>query len=161
VPVRQPQLGAMRINEGDRNALEVMGNPFGHLSGLHGGIIAGVLVVIPLYARRRPDVFSSRAKFPHDLCFTASPVAYTSTNFSTFLRPSELVCGRFFCQLLDDGGRGVMVVHTYYGFTADKVVPAGVGEAVGRSSVRSSMIVTAFVCLMISLSVLWAVRQLQ
>ena len=30
--------------------------------------------------------------------------------------------------------------------------PAGVGEAVGRS-VRLSMIVTAFVCLMISLSV--------
>jgi phospholipid/cholesterol/gamma-HCH transport system permease protein len=43
---------------------------------------------------------------------------------------------------------GVMVVHTYYGFTATGG-PAGVGEAVGRS-VRSSMIVTAFVCLMIS-----------
>jgi phospholipid/cholesterol/gamma-HCH transport system permease protein len=46
---------------------------------------------------------------------------------------------------------GVMVVHTYYGFTATGG-PAGVGEAVGRS-VRSSMIVTAFVTLMISLAV--------
>jgi phospholipid/cholesterol/gamma-HCH transport system permease protein len=44
-----------------------------------------------------------------------------------------------------------MVVHTYYGFTATGG-PAGVGEAVGRS-VRSSMIVTAFTALMISLSV--------
>jgi phospholipid/cholesterol/gamma-HCH transport system permease protein len=37
----------------------------------------------------------------------------------------------------------VMVIHTYYGFTATGG-PAGVGEAVGRS-VRASMIATAFI----------------
>jgi phospholipid/cholesterol/gamma-HCH transport system permease protein len=45
----------------------------------------------------------------------------------------------------------VMVIHTYYGFTA-LGGPAGVGEAVGRA-VRASLIVVVFVTLVISLSV--------
>ena len=68
--------------------------------------------------------------------------------FSTFLRPTDLLWS--FLAVLTMA-MGVMVVHTYYGFTATGG-PAGVGEAVGRS-VRSSMIVTAFVALMISLSI--------
>ncbi len=44
-----------------------------------------------------------------------------------------------------------MLVHTYYGFTA-RGGPAGVGEAVGRA-VRTSLIVAAFVLVMISLAV--------
>jgi phospholipid/cholesterol/gamma-HCH transport system permease protein len=45
----------------------------------------------------------------------------------------------------------VMVVHTYYGYTASGG-PAGVGEAVGRA-VRTSLIAVVFITLAISLSV--------
>ena len=45
----------------------------------------------------------------------------------------------------------VMLVHTYYGFTATGG-PAGVGEAVGRA-VRASLIAVVLVTLLISLSV--------
>jgi phospholipid/cholesterol/gamma-HCH transport system permease protein len=45
----------------------------------------------------------------------------------------------------------VMLVHTYYGYTATGG-PAGVGEAVGRA-VRTSLIAAAFVSVIITLSV--------
>ncbi len=45
----------------------------------------------------------------------------------------------------------IMLVHTYYGYTASGG-PAGVGEAVGRA-VRTSLIVSAFVLVMLSLAV--------
>ena len=45
----------------------------------------------------------------------------------------------------------VMVIHTYYGFTATGG-PAGVGEAVGRA-VRTSVTATVFVLLTITLAV--------
>ncbi len=45
----------------------------------------------------------------------------------------------------------IMLVHTYYGYTASGG-PAGVGEAVGRA-VRTSMVVAAFVIVFISLAV--------
>ena len=45
----------------------------------------------------------------------------------------------------------VMLVHTYYGFTATGG-PAGVGEAVGRG-VRTSLVATVFVTLFVSLAV--------
>ncbi|GAB4969994.1 hypothetical protein MAHJHV55_43410 [Mycobacterium avium subsp. hominissuis] len=76
------------------------------------------------------------------MCTTITPVAIASAEKNDHNRS-------FFSALAM--ATGVMVVHTYCGFTATGG-PAGVGEAVGRS-VRSSMIVTAFVCLMISLSV--------
>jgi phospholipid/cholesterol/gamma-HCH transport system permease protein len=45
----------------------------------------------------------------------------------------------------------VMLVHTYYGYTAHGG-PAGVGEAVGRA-VRTSMVVAAVEIVMITLAV--------
>jgi phospholipid/cholesterol/gamma-HCH transport system permease protein len=138
------QLGAMRINE-EIDALEVMGiRAITYLSSTR--IIAGVLVVIPLYAVAVLMSFIA-AKFGTIYIYGQSRGVYEHY-FSTFLRPTDLFWS-FLAALTM--ATGVMVVHTYYGFTATGG-PAGVGEAVGRS-VRSSMIVTAFVCLMISLSV--------
>ena len=48
-------------------------------------------------------------------------------------------------------GIAVMLVHTYYGYTATGG-PAGVGQAVGRA-VRTSLIVLAFCVLAISLAI--------
>jgi phospholipid/cholesterol/gamma-HCH transport system permease protein len=138
------QLGAMRINE-EIDALEVMGiRAITYLSSTR--IIAGVLVVIPLYAVAVLMSFIA-AKFGTIYIYGQSRGVYEHY-FSTFLRPTDLLWS-FLAALAM--ATGVMVVHTYYGFTATGG-PAGVGEAVGRS-VRSSMIVTAFVCLAISLSV--------
>jgi phospholipid/cholesterol/gamma-HCH transport system permease protein len=138
------QLGAMRINE-EIDALEVMGiRSITYLSSTR--IIAGVLVVIPLYAVAVLMSFIA-AKFGTIYIYGQSRGVYEHY-FSTFLRPTDLFWS-FLAALTM--ATGVMVVHTYYGFTATGG-PAGVGEAVGRS-VRSSMIVTAFVCLAISLSV--------
>jgi phospholipid/cholesterol/gamma-HCH transport system permease protein len=138
------QLGAMRINE-EIDALEVMGiRSVTYLASTR--IIAGVLVVIPLYAVAVLMSFIA-AKFLTIYVYGQSRGVYEHY-FSTFLRPTDLLWS-FVAALTM--AVGVMVVHTYYGFTATGG-PAGVGEAVGRS-VRTSMIVTAFVTLMISLSV--------
>ncbi|HEY0226418.1 MAG TPA: ABC transporter permease [Mycobacterium sp.] len=138
------QLGAMRINE-EIDALEVMGiRSITYLASTR--IIAGVLVVIPLYAVAVLMSFIA-AKFLTIFVYGQSRGVYEHY-FSTFLRPTDLLWSFLSALTM---ATGVMVVHTYYGFTATGG-PAGVGEAVGRS-VRSSMIVTAFVCLMISLSV--------
>jgi phospholipid/cholesterol/gamma-HCH transport system permease protein len=45
----------------------------------------------------------------------------------------------------------IMLVHTYYGFTA-ACGPAGVGEAVGRA-VRTSLISAVFVVLFLALAI--------
>jgi phospholipid/cholesterol/gamma-HCH transport system permease protein len=138
------QLGAMRINE-EIDALEVMGiRAITYLASTR--IIAGVLVVIPLYAVAVLMSFVA-AKSLTIYVYGQSRGVYEHY-FSTFLRPNDLLWS--FAAALSMA-TGVMVVHTYYGFNA-KGGPAGVGEAVGRS-VRTSMIITAFVCLMISLSV--------
>ncbi|MEE6140069.1 ABC transporter permease [Mycobacterium sp. 050128] len=138
------QLGAMRINE-EIDALEVMGiRSITYLASTR--IIAGVLVVIPLYAVAVLMSFIA-AKFLTIYVYGQSRGVYEHY-FSTFLRPNDLMWSFLSALTM---ATGVMVVHTYYGFNATGG-PAGVGEAVGRS-VRSSMIVTAFVCLMISLSV--------
>lgn len=138
------QLGAMRINE-EIDALEVMGiRAITYLASTR--IIAGILVVIPLYAVAVLMSFVA-AKFLTISVYGQSRGVYEHY-FATFLRPNDLMWSFLSALTM---ATGVMVVHTYYGFTASGG-PAGVGEAVGRS-VRSSMIVTAFVCLMISLSV--------
>ncbi len=138
------QLGAMRINE-EIDALEVMGiRAITYLSSTR--IIAGILVVIPLYAVAVLMSFIA-AKLLTIYVYGQSRGVYEHY-FATFLHPNDLMWS--FLSALSMA-TGVMVVHTYYGFTATGG-PAGVGEAVGRS-VRTSMIITAFVCLMISLSV--------
>ena len=68
--------------------------------------------------------------------------------FRTFLNPIDLFWSLIQCVAL---AVVIMLVHTYYGFTA-RGGPAGVGEAVGRA-VRTSLIVSAFVLVMISLAV--------
>lgn len=138
------QLGAMRINE-EIDALESMAiRAITYLASTR--IVAGVLVVIPLYAVSVLMSFVA-AKFLTTHVYGQSHGVYEHY-FDTFLHPTDLAWS--FGEALAMA-TGVMVVHTYYGFTATGG-PAGVGEAVGRS-VRSSMMVTAFTCLMISLSV--------
>jgi phospholipid/cholesterol/gamma-HCH transport system permease protein len=68
--------------------------------------------------------------------------------FNTFLNSSDLLWSFFTVVLM---GVAVMLVHTYYGYTATGG-PAGVGAAVGRS-VRTSLIVLVLLLLAIALSI--------
>jgi phospholipid/cholesterol/gamma-HCH transport system permease protein len=68
--------------------------------------------------------------------------------FRTFLNPVDLIWSFLQAIMM---ALVIMLVHTYYGFTASGG-PAGVGEAVGRA-VRTSLIIAALVTVMISLAV--------
>ncbi len=138
------QLGAMRINE-EIDALEVIGiRSIAYLASSR--VIAGVIVVIPLYC---VGVLASfwAAKFGTTAIYGQSPGVYNHY-FDTFLNPTDLIWS--FVQSIAMA-IVIMLVHTYYGFTASGG-PAGVGEAVGRA-VRTSLIISAFVVVMISLAV--------
>ncbi len=138
------QLGAMRINE-EIDALEVMGiRAITYLVSTR--IVAGVVVVIPLYTVAVLMSFLA-TQFGTTVIYGQSNGVYQHY-FSTFLRPMDLVWS--FVAALSMAA-AVMVVHTYYGFTASGG-PAGVGEAVGRA-VRTSVTATVFVLLTITLSV--------
>jgi phospholipid/cholesterol/gamma-HCH transport system permease protein len=138
------QLGAMRINE-EIDALEVMGiRAITYLASTR--IVAGVVVVIPLYTVAILMSFLA-TRFGTTIIYGQSRGVYDHY-FSTFLRPTDLVWS--FVAALGMAA-AVMVVHTYYGFTASGG-PAGVGEAVGRA-VRTSITATVFVLLSITLSV--------
>jgi phospholipid/cholesterol/gamma-HCH transport system permease protein len=138
------QLGAMRINE-EIDALEVMGiRSVAYLASTR--VIAGLVVVIPLYC---VGVLASfwAARFGTTVLYGQSTGVYDHY-FRTFLNPTDLVWS--FVQSIAMAVV-IMLIHTYYGFTASGG-PAGVGEAVGRA-VRTSLIVAAFVVMMISLAV--------
>jgi phospholipid/cholesterol/gamma-HCH transport system permease protein len=138
------QLGAMRINE-EIDALEVMGiRSIAYLASTR--VIAGLVVVIPLYC---VGVLASfwAARFGTTVIYGQSTGVYDHY-FRTFLNPTDLVWS--FVQSIAMAVV-IMLIHTYYGFTASGG-PAGVGEAVGRA-VRTSLIVAAFVVMMISLAV--------
>ena len=138
------QLGAMRINE-EIDALEVMGiRSVAYLASTR--VIAGLIVVIPLYC---VGVLASfwAAKFGTTVIYGQSTGVYDHY-FRTFLNPTDLVWS--FVQSIAMA-IVIMLIHTYYGFSASGG-PAGVGEAVGRA-VRTSLIVAAFVVMMISLAV--------
>jgi phospholipid/cholesterol/gamma-HCH transport system permease protein len=138
------QLGAMRINE-EIDALEVMGiRAITYLVSTR--IVAGVVVVIPLYTVAMLMSFLA-TRFGTTVIYGQSRGVYDHY-FSTFLRPTDLLWS-FLAALCM--AATVMVVHTYYGFTASGG-PAGVGEAVGRA-VRTSVTTTVFVLLTITLSV--------
>ncbi|MGN7779322.1 ABC transporter permease [Mycolicibacterium sp. 22603] len=138
------QLGAMRINE-EIDALEVMGiRAITYLVSTR--IVAGVVVVIPLYTVAVLMSFLA-TRLGTTFVYGQSAGVYDHY-FSTFLRPSDLLWS--FVAALSMAA-AVMVVHTYYGFTATGG-PAGVGEAVGRA-VRTSVTATVFVLLTITLSV--------
>jgi phospholipid/cholesterol/gamma-HCH transport system permease protein len=138
------QLGAMRIAE-EIDALEVMGiRSIAYLASTR--MIAGVLVVVPLYSVAVLMAFLA-ARFATTTGY-GQPTGVYDHYFFTFLNATDLIWSFFTAIVV---AIAVMLVHTYYGYTAAGG-PAGVGEAVGRA-VRTSMIVLAFVVLAISLSV--------
>jgi len=138
------QLGAMRINE-EIDALEVIGiRTVAYLASAR--VIAGVIVVIPLYCVAVLMSFLA-ARVGTTVIYGQSTGVYDHY-FRTFLNPTDLIWS--FLQAVSMA-LVIMLVHTYYGFTASGG-PAGVGEAVGRA-VRTSLIVAALVTVMISLAV--------
>lgn len=138
------QIGAMRISE-EIDALEVMGiRTITYLASTR--IVAGVLVVIPLYTVAVLMSFLA-TRFGTTVVYGQSKGVYDHY-FFTFLQPSDLVWS-FIAAL--SMAAAVMAVHTYHGFTATGG-PAGVGAAVGRA-VRTSVTATVFVLLTITLAV--------
>lgn len=138
------QLGAMRIAE-EIDALEVMGvRAIAYLASAR--VLAGVIVVVPLYCVAVLMSFLA-ARMGTTVVYGQSTGVYDHY-FNTFLNPVDLLW-----SFLQTGvmALAVMVIHTYYGFTASGG-PAGVGQAVGRA-VRASLIVVVFVTLVISLSI--------
>jgi phospholipid/cholesterol/gamma-HCH transport system permease protein len=138
------QIGAMRINE-EIDALEVIGiRTISYLAATR--VIAGVVVVIPLYCIAVMMAFLA-ARLGTVVLYGQGSGVYDHY-FNTFLIPSDLIWSFFQSVAMTVV---IMLVHTYYGFTASGG-PAGVGEAVGRA-VRTSMVVASVEIVMISLAV--------
>jgi phospholipid/cholesterol/gamma-HCH transport system permease protein len=138
------QLGAMRINE-EIDALEVMGiRTITYLASTR--LIAGVIVVIPLYGEAVLMSFLA-ARFGTTAVYGQSTGVYDHY-FGTFLNPIDLAWSFLQAVVM---AIVVMLVHTYYGFTASGG-PVGVGEAVGRA-VRTSLVCTVCVTLLVSLAI--------
>jgi phospholipid/cholesterol/gamma-HCH transport system permease protein len=138
------QIGAMRIAE-EIDALEVMGiRTIAYLASTR--VLAGLIVVVPLYCIAVLMSFLA-ARFGTTFVYGQSTGVYDHY-FYTFLNPVDLIWSLFQAVAM---ALVVMVIHTYFGFTATGG-PAGVGEAVGRA-VRASLIAVVFVTLVISLSV--------
>jgi phospholipid/cholesterol/gamma-HCH transport system permease protein len=138
------QLGAMRIND-EIDALEVMGiRSIAYLASTR--IIAGIIVVIPLYCVAVVMSFLS-ARFATTAVYGQSTGVYDHY-FETFLNWTDLIWSFLQAVVM---ATVVMLVHTYYGFTASGG-PAGVGEAVGRA-VRTSLICAVMVTLFVSLAI--------
>ena len=138
------QIGAMRINE-EIDALEVIGiRSIAYLAS--NRLVAGVIVVIPLYCVAVIMSFLA-ARFGTTIIYGQSSGVYDHY-FNTFLNPMDLIWS---FVLAISMAVVIMLVHTYYGFTATGG-PAGVGEAVGRA-VRTSLISAAFVVMFVSLAI--------
>ena len=138
------QLGAMRINE-EIDALEVMGiRSIPYLASTR--LVAGVIVVIPLYCVAVLAAFVS-AKLCTTLIYGQSSGVYDHY-FNTFLYPMSLVWSFLLAVTMSIV---IMLVHTYYGYTASGG-PAGVGEAVGRA-VRTSLVATGVLTVFVSLAI--------
>lgn len=138
------QLGAMRINE-EIDALEVMGvRSVAYLASTR--VIAGVIVVIPLYCVAVLMSFFA-ARFGTTFVYGQSSGVYDHY-FNTFLNPTDLIWSFFQATAT---AVVIMLVHTYYGFTASGG-PAGVGEAVGRAT-RTSLVTAVFVTLGVTLAI--------
>ncbi len=138
------QLGAMRINE-EIDALEVMGiRSIAYLASTR--VVAGIIVVIPLYCVAILMSFLA-ARFGTTKIYGQSTGVYDHY-FNTFLNPIDLIWSFFLAITM---ATVIMLVHTYYGFTASGG-PAGVGEAVGRA-VRTSLVASAVVVLLVSLAI--------
>jgi phospholipid/cholesterol/gamma-HCH transport system permease protein len=138
------QLGAMRINE-EIDALEVMGiRSVAYLASTR--LIAGIVVVVPLYCVAVLMSFLA-ARLGTTYVYGQSTGVYDHY-FTTFLSPTDLIWSFFLAVSM---AVVIMLVHTYYGFTASGG-PAGVGEAVGRA-VRTSLVSAAMTTLLVSLAI--------
>jgi phospholipid/cholesterol/gamma-HCH transport system permease protein len=137
------QLGAMRISE-EIDALESMAiRSVAYLAATR--VVAGVIVVIPLYCVALLMSFAA-AKWSTTFVYGQSTGVYDHY-FNTFLNPVDILYSLLQAVVM---GLIVMLVHTYYGYTASGG-PAGVGEAVGRA-VRTSLIAAVFVTLFMALA---------
>ena len=137
-------LGAMRIAD-EIDALEVMAvRSVAYLVSTR--IVAGVVVVIPLYCVAMVCAFLA-ARLGTTGFYGQSTGVYDHY-FNTFLNSTDLLWSVFTVILM---GIAIMLIHTYYGYTASGG-PAGVGEAVGHS-VRSSLIVLVLLLLAVALSI--------
>ncbi|EUA40057.1 permease family protein [Mycobacterium avium subsp. avium 2285 (R)] len=113
------QLGAMRIAE-EIDALEVMGiRSIAYLSSSR--VIAGVVVVIPLYCVAVLMAFLA-TRVGTTAVYGQSTGVYDHY-FNTFLNPTDLIWS--FLQAVTMAVV-VMFVHTYYGYTASGGRPASV-----------------------------------
>jgi phospholipid/cholesterol/gamma-HCH transport system permease protein len=138
------QLGAMRINE-EIDALEAMAvRAVPYLASTR--LIAGVVVVIPLYCIALISAFVA-AEAGTKVVYGQSAGVYDHY-FTTFLDPDSVIWSFLLAVTM---ATVIMLVHTYYGFNAAGG-PAGVGEAVGRAvraSLVSATVMTTFVSLAI------------
>jgi phospholipid/cholesterol/gamma-HCH transport system permease protein len=138
------QLGAMRINE-EIDALEAMAiRSVEYLVSTR--LIAGMLVVIPLYSIGVTLSFVA-SKGVVVVLFGQSGGLYDHY-FHTFLNPIDLLWSFLQAILM---ALAVLLVHTYFGYFASGG-PSGVGAAVGNA-VRTSLVVVVSVTLLVSLSV--------
>lgn len=137
------ELGAMRIAE-EIDALEVMGiNSISFLTSTR--VVAGLVVIIPLYALAMIMSFVSP-----QIVTTALYGQSTGTYehyFRTFLRPEDVFWSFLEAIII---AAIVMVTHCYYGYNAGGG-PVGVGEAVGRS-MRFSLVSVQIVVLSAALA---------
>jgi phospholipid/cholesterol/gamma-HCH transport system permease protein len=131
------ELGAMRISE-EIDALEVMGiKSVSYLASTR--IIAGLVVIIPLYAMAIIAAFLS-PQVTTTVLYGQSHGTYEHY-FRTFLRPDDVFWSFVEAIIIT---AVVMITHCYYGYTASGG-PVGVGEAVGRSMRLSLVSVTVVV----------------
>ena len=138
------QIGAMRINE-EIDALEVIGiRSIAYLATAR--VMAGIIVVIPFYCVSVLAAFFA-TRFGTTVVYGQSSGVYDHY-FLTFLNRVDLIWS--FAEVAA-GGVVIMLIHTYYGYTASGG-PAGVGEAVGRAT-RASLLASVLVILMITLAV--------
>lgn len=137
------ELGAMRISE-EIDALEVMGiKSISYLCSTR--VIAGLVVIIPLYALAMIMSFLS-PQIVTTVLYGQSTGTYEHY-FRTFLRPNDVFWSFLEAIII---AAIVMVTHCYYGFNAGGG-PVGVGEAVGRS-MRFSLVSVQVVVLCAALA---------
>ncbi|HEX9175482.1 MAG TPA: ABC transporter permease [Mycobacterium sp.] len=137
------ELGAMRISE-EIDALEVMGiKSICYLVSTR--ILAGLVVIIPLYAMAIILSFLS-AQVTTTLFYGQSTGTYDHY-FRTFLRPDDVFWSFVQAVII---AIIVMINHCYFGYNASGG-PVGVGEAVGRS-MRASLVWIVLVVLFASLA---------
>ena len=137
------ELGAMRISE-EIDALEVMGiKSISFLASTR--VIAGMVVIIPLYALAIIASFLS-PQITTTVLYGQSHGTYDHY-FRTFLRPDDVFWSFVEAIIIT---LVVMVTHCYYGYNAGGG-PVGVGEAVGRS-MRFSLVSVQVVVLSAALA---------